>query len=149
MRLMTRLRGGDASLQRGDTIIEVLIAIAIVSLILAGAYASTNHNVRAIQDTQEHSQALQLVQTQVEFLGAQKSLAGGTGCFDARGVATSTCNFKADGSTDTAHDQPEYKLQITKPGSVCTSSYQVTAIWDSTLGPQDNVTVCYRPQAAG
>jgi len=145
MRLRLRTLVGR---QEGDTIVEVLISLAVVSLVLIGAYASTNHNVRNIQDTQEHSQALQLVQTQVEFLGANKSITGGN-CFDSKGVPTNTCNFRADGSVDTTHDQPEYTLAIALNTGTCTNSYQVSASWDSLIdSSRANVSVCYRPQVA-
>jgi len=142
MRLISNKPASD---QRGDTIIEVLIAMAIASLVLIGAYASTNHNVRGIQDTQEHSQALQLVQTQVEYLGSHKSITGGH-CFDTDGTATNTCNFKADGTTDSSHTQPEYNLSIVNNTPLCVNSYQVSADWTSVTGLAANVTVCYRPQ---
>ena len=56
--------------QRGDTIVEVLISVAIASMMLASAYAITSRNMRTTRDTQEHSQALQIAQQQVERLRA-------------------------------------------------------------------------------
>src|ERR1017187_1268844 len=54
--------------QKGDTIIEVLIAIAIISFILGGAYVTSNNSLLATHDAQEHGAALQLLQTEVELL---------------------------------------------------------------------------------
>lgn len=62
MRHMTKLH------QRGDTIVEVLIAITIVSLILGGAYVTSRNSLDATQDTQEHLDALQLTQAQIELV---------------------------------------------------------------------------------
>src|ERR1700677_849276 len=62
MRHMTKLH------QRGDTIVEVLIAITIVSMILGGAYLTSHNSLDATQDAQEHDNALQLAQGQVELL---------------------------------------------------------------------------------
>jgi len=53
-------------LQRGDTIIEVLIAMAVVSSVLAISYATMNRNLLTIQDSQERTQAAKLVQGQIE-----------------------------------------------------------------------------------
>jgi len=53
--------------QTGDTIVEVLIAIVIVSSVLVAAYASATRNTLTNQETQERSQALQLATTQLEF----------------------------------------------------------------------------------
>lgn len=54
--------------QTGDTIVEVLIVIAIISSVLGGAYAMTNRNVNNNQQAQEHSQALKVAESQLEQL---------------------------------------------------------------------------------
>lgn len=56
--------------QQGDTIVEVLIAIAIVSLTLAGAYASVNRSSNATRTAQERGEALKWAETQVEQIKA-------------------------------------------------------------------------------
>lgn len=53
---------------RGDTIVEVLIAIAIVSTVLAGAFTVTQKSTQAVRDSQERSEVLQLLQGQVEMV---------------------------------------------------------------------------------
>lgn len=52
--------------ERGDTIVEVLIAIAVISLILGGAYVTTNRSLQATRAAQERSTALKLAESQVE-----------------------------------------------------------------------------------
>ncbi len=52
--------------KRGDTIVEVLLAIAIVSAVLAGAYVTTNRSLRVGRDAQEASEALELAEGQIE-----------------------------------------------------------------------------------
>jgi prepilin-type N-terminal cleavage/methylation domain-containing protein len=64
MKLRSRLS------QSGDTIVEVLIAIAIVSSVLAGAFSVTQKSVRAVRSSQEHAEMLQLLQGQVELVRA-------------------------------------------------------------------------------
>src|SRR5687767_4350813 len=54
--------------ERGDTIVEVLIAIAVVSLILGGAYTTTNRSMQATRSAQERSVALTLAESQIERL---------------------------------------------------------------------------------
>jgi prepilin-type N-terminal cleavage/methylation domain-containing protein len=56
--------------QRGDTLVEVLISIAIVSLVLGGAYVTTNRSLTATRAAQERSNALKLAEGQVEQLKA-------------------------------------------------------------------------------
>ncbi|MDQ3123610.1 MAG: prepilin-type N-terminal cleavage/methylation domain-containing protein [bacterium] len=54
--------------QSGDTIVEVLIAVAIISMVLAVAYATMNRNIQTMRDNQERSEAAKLAQGQVEAL---------------------------------------------------------------------------------
>ena len=55
---------------RGDTIVEVMIAIAIVSSVLAGAFTVTQKSSTAVRTSQERSEILQLMQGQVELVRA-------------------------------------------------------------------------------
>jgi prepilin-type N-terminal cleavage/methylation domain-containing protein len=54
--------------QRGDTIIEVLIAIAVAASVLGIVFATSARNLRAIRDIQERSEATRLIQGQIEAL---------------------------------------------------------------------------------
>lgn len=53
---------------RGDTIIEVLISITVVSVILGGAYASSNRSLSATRQAQERGESLKLAEKQLELL---------------------------------------------------------------------------------
>ena len=119
--------------QRGDTIVEVLIAAAIVSLVLAAAYALTNRNLLGIQATQEQSYAQKLVQQQVEFLRVATTKPTG-GCFNSSGsiVSGDACKITNGGAT--------YVLKITESGGV----YTIAATWDAVGGGTANVTVYYK-----
>jgi type II secretory pathway pseudopilin PulG len=54
--------------QTGDTIVEVLVAMAVLSLVLGGAYVTARHSLIATRQAQERSEALALVQGQIETL---------------------------------------------------------------------------------
>ncbi len=54
--------------QKGDTIVEVLIAMAVASLVLGSAYAVANHSMKNSRQAQEHSEALQIAQKQLEAI---------------------------------------------------------------------------------
>lgn len=58
----------DHLTQRGDTIIEVLIAITLVSGVIGLSYASASRSSNIGQNSQERSEALQLAQSQIELL---------------------------------------------------------------------------------
>lgn len=61
---LNRLRIGN----RGDTIIEVLIAVAVMSSVLGIAYSIMNLNIETVRDNQERSEASKVAQAQVELL---------------------------------------------------------------------------------
>ena len=138
---------GLRSKQNGDTIIEVLIAISIVSLVLVTAYGISNRNTLEIEATQEQEQAQHLVESQIESLrtAGQITLTPTAGeCFDGT-TETQTCdNFSADGSGAT------YKVTITGPLGPSTLTprvYTITATWTSLTGKTNNdgnVTMYYR-----
>lgn len=54
--------------QRGDTIVEVLIAIAVSSALLMITYSTMNRNTAVIRANQERSEAIRLAQGQIESL---------------------------------------------------------------------------------
>jgi type II secretory pathway pseudopilin PulG len=56
--------------QAGDTIVEVLIAMAVAAGVLGGAYAVVNRTLQNARQAQEHSEALQIARSQVERIGA-------------------------------------------------------------------------------
>lgn len=60
----------STSKQRGDTLVEVLIAIAVVSLVLGGAFVTTNRSLSATRAAQERGVALKLAESQLEQLKA-------------------------------------------------------------------------------
>jgi Tfp pilus assembly protein PilV len=132
--------------QRGDTIVEVLIAVAVVSLVLAGSYAIANRNLRTIQDTQEHAQALQLAQREVEGLRAlagDSSWSGSLGGSCITGVTPAPTPVGACASlnsdTTPCAAQPCYKVDITSAVGI----YKVAVTWESISGGDAKVTLDY------
>lgn len=56
--------------QNGDTIVEVLIVIAIISLVLGGAFASSRSSLVATQQSHERGEAVKFLEQQLELLKA-------------------------------------------------------------------------------
>jgi len=130
---------------KGDTLVEVLLAIAIVSFILVAAYVTANRNTLLNQDTQERSQALQLATSQLEFL--HNTSVGSNNCFDTMGTPVGTpgnnasCIVKADG-TPAGTVQPAYTIAITSSGA----TYRVQVSWDSLASnTRSSVSLYYQP----
>lgn len=58
----------NALRQKGDTIIEVLIAMSVVGLVLGAAFGITNRAVLTGRAAQERTDALKLAESQLELL---------------------------------------------------------------------------------
>ncbi len=52
--------------QAGDTIVEVLICLAIMSLIVGGAYSIARRSLTGIRTAQERAEATKFAETQIE-----------------------------------------------------------------------------------
>ena len=142
MRLISckrRFAPSVALTSRGDTIIEVLIAIGIVSLVLTSAYALTNKNVSSIQQVQEQSYAQKLAEQQVELLRAASPKPTATGCFNP-----STGAFVSPASNaicKPVSGSATYQITITSLGS---NRYSVVTAWDALGGSRPKVTLYYK-----
>ncbi|MBA2278919.1 type II secretion system protein [Candidatus Saccharibacteria bacterium] len=56
--------------QSGDTIVEVLIAIAVITSVLGTAFGTMNRNMLILRDNQERTESTKLAQGQIESLKA-------------------------------------------------------------------------------
>jgi prepilin-type N-terminal cleavage/methylation domain-containing protein len=130
--LMTKMRQSN---QRGDTIVEVLIAVAIVSLVLTSAYALTSRNVRANQEVQEQAYAQKLVEQQAELFRSSAVPPDG-GCFNTVGAPVATgsgCVVNNGGAS--------YKLSINSQS--IPNVYRIRASWATLGATTATVTVYY------
>lgn len=139
----------------GDTMVEVLIAIAVVSLILGGAYVTTNRSLLATRAAQERSIALKLAEGQLEQLKgiasdpARTKLIFGTTapdpfCISPTGDPVSTtpitnCQFGPGGGPAMA--EPIFSISIDRTGS----SFVLDETWSDVTGQvTDRLQLRYR-----
>lgn len=123
----------------GDTIVEVLIAIAVVSLVLAGAFTSTRRSANSTRTSQESGEALKLAESQVEQIksaidnNTPDVLGAGNFCLLA-GVLTATCSTGGiPYTTRTFH-------------TMGSSNYRVVVNWPGLSGNNISVEMDYRIQ---
>lgn len=83
--MIKRQRGQEA----GDTIVEVLIAIAVVGSVLGIAYSIMNRNLTIVRANQERTEATRVAQGQVEALKTLGSTTAGQTALAA--VTTGFC----------------------------------------------------------
>jgi type II secretory pathway pseudopilin PulG len=137
--------------ERGDTIVEVLICIAVISLILAGAFVLTNHSLQGTRAAQERLNGIKLVESQLEQI---KNLAGSNasaifgGTVPASFCVNSSSQVKASSDASCsqvgpdgtpATKQPLFSVSVSRSGN----TFTVKSIWDSVTGGKDNVEMKY------
>lgn len=135
--------------QRGDTIVEVLIAVAVVSMVVASAYAITNRNLANTRQAQEHSEASKLGQAQIEQLRVYAtqatqseppfSFVGQAYCISSSGSLSATFSRPAASSPDTDYNadcrglgSSGYRVYIFESGQV----FEVNVTWSGSRGQQ-------------
>lgn len=129
----------------GDTIVEVLLAIAVISAVLGGAYASASQSSRGLRQSQERGEALKLLEAQIELL---KSAKASGYSFPASGFCMKQGLQRLESlpATDEACSQGtgnRYQLSLQRGQP---REYTATAAWDSFGGgaEQERVTIVYR-----
>jgi len=134
--------------QAGDTIVEVMIAIAIISSVLVGAFLVSSTSTRSVQDTGERAQALQLAQSQVEMIRSYVA-DGGTFagsspyCMVSQSgqytYKTSVGDANNCDPADNASRGAQFRPSFTKNGP----NYTVTVGWEG-LKSAANIQLTYR-----
>ena len=143
--------------QAGDTIVEVLIAIGVLSLVLVSAFVVMRSNLSTIRRSQERNEAQALVASQLEKVRALAAQSGSVGIFNAAnpgtfclnasmqqiGAPSSVCTVAADGSPTS--QQPAYALSISRSTVNGGFLFKAQAVWDDVGGHgKDNVTMVYK-----
>ena len=131
--------------QHGDTIVEVLIAIAVSSAVLGTAYGITNRTIRNQQQINEHSQALKIAEQQLEQLRGMAA-DGNSGPFSATSpfciVPVGTVpTIKAPDGNGSCKTAAVYNIAVTRTGS---NLFTAAVTWDGINGGTDKVSLDYK-----
>lgn len=124
----------------GETIVEVLLAVALVGGALTGAYYLLNRSYRQSQAAVERVAATKAAESRVEILrtvspSILNALSNGhIFCLTSAGSIALTTDSSCiiDG---------KYTVTITKGLPV----YSIKAEWNGLLAPKENLTIYYRP----
>lgn len=121
--------------QKGDTIVEVLISIAILSMVLVASYALSNRNGAYIQQSQERGEAQKISERQLEllrdYLSEDNTWKSSFRCFSEGEPPVPTdrdCNKGPDGRYGVlirVNPDPDPQNRVI---------YTVTTIWDPLTG---------------
>jgi type II secretory pathway pseudopilin PulG len=133
---------------KGDTIVEVLLAIAVAGTVLGGAFVSARHSLSGSQRTQERSEATKLVEGQMEYL--RKAAVQSSAIFTA-GAPFCIVSVSATGLTlrdATAAEcrqgiNSRYALSINRGADNAT--FRIQASWDkANAGGSDEINMYYK-----
>jgi Tfp pilus assembly protein PilV len=134
---------------KGDTIVEVLISIAIMSLVLTISYALSNRNSQYIQQSQERGEAQKISEEQLELLRSYLTpttpWVAAYKCFDdATQQPTADANKCYKGVKDSGVGR--YNVRIVPPNAANPNTYTVTASWDSltSTSPKQTLELAYK-----
>lgn len=133
--------------QEGDTIVEVLISLAVLGMIVAGAYSIVNAALRNSRQAQERSEATKIAESQVETI---KAIPNQTGrfCFNGSTKIAFSETPPADFQQDDFTTYPEqckgfnslYNVFVDKTAE----TYTVTVRWDRIGGGKEQAQLVYR-----
>ncbi len=132
--------------QKGDTIVEVLIAITIVSMVLSGAYISASNSLNGARQSQERVEALKLVEEQLERLKAKATFTGGIFSFSSPFCINDSNNLvdaAPAGSCINSVLGVSYKLSIARDAT--DKIFTVNADWERLGGgTAQNTKITYK-----
>jgi type II secretory pathway pseudopilin PulG len=127
--------------QSGDTIVEVLVAMAVVSSVIGGAFVVASRSTNNIRQSQEHTEVQKMIESQVEQL---KSAAKdpNSPVFVSNNFCLSGGSVRPD--TDPSCTQSAYsagvRTSIVRNGAL----YSITATWDGPSGTDEQVNIVYK-----
>lgn len=144
--------------QAGDTIIEVMVVLAVLGSAIGIAYSTANRSLLNARQAQESSRATVIAQAQIEQLRALSSVTDHTNpnyiyisplpfCMDGSGhvvpfIAPST--YPLTCQYDKTPDF-EYDVKIVYSNVLGDDKFTVTVLYDDVLGQgRDSVTLIYR-----
>jgi len=138
----------------GDTIVEVMIVLAVLAMALSVSYATADRSLLNIRQAQENQQATELAQGQIEELRTLTSPASPINIFTPGGYCLSStapytklpsCGFNYGGQSAPLISAL-YTLKTTYTAINATGgTFTVTATWPDVQGQgTDSIQLVYR-----
>lgn len=139
---------------RGDTIVEVLIAVAVIGAVLGGAYTVVNRNIKNNQQSQEQTKAVKLAEAQLEqlrrYVSVNPSVPTGNFCLATSGSLTTTAAITQPSQPSTYPTEckiPESLLPgdaVQRVEASVNNQFRVLVEWDGPNGTRSQVSMAYK-----
>jgi len=143
--------------QNGDTIIEVLLAMAVIGIVLGSAFGIANRNLNTGRSAQERSVALKIAESQLELMKTlipPASTPTEAFCISPTSPSITLVSDVGDpcNNKDGSGGVGLYTISITPPATppppVTNTSYKINVSWDDisgrTSGEKNKVILYYR-----
>lgn len=126
--------------QAGDTIVEVLIALVVIAAVLPGAFFLSRASLQHVRDSEEHAQALNILQGQLERLRAMQrgDIPPSDFCFaeGSQALTSAPCQYGNIPYQVTIHDAG--------PATSPSHLYQAKITWNKLGGGINTERLIYR-----
>jgi len=118
---------------KGETIVEVLISLALIGVTITAAYVSVVTTFHNIQYSQQKQDAVSLAKSQIEKIAASSTKST---------VPSSSSCYPMDSYTDCKYDNaPYFVIAITQSPSA--PDYKITITWKTPSNSNAVVTMYY------
>ncbi|MGH7191992.1 MAG: type II secretion system protein, partial [Candidatus Saccharimonadales bacterium] len=155
--MLRRFHRALISGDRGDTIVEVLIVLAVLGLAISISYATANRSLLNARQAQENSVATEVAQSQVEGLASLGCTSGDPACdptdssnpsyqlFHQPGAFCLNSSYAIVASTNAACKIDSlYQIKITYNNTASQpSTFEVLITWPDVIGGTDTVRQDY------
>jgi type II secretory pathway pseudopilin PulG len=143
--------------ESGDTIIEVMLAMSIIGMVLGAAFGIANRSVNLGQDAQERTEALKIIESQIEVFKTEYAKEANQTlrdriqpfCFQSFSTTVANVDDSACIGKNSLGDEGLYSISITPPSLApgSASSYEFRVVWDPIGGSsqKNTASVFYKP----
>jgi Tfp pilus assembly protein PilV len=130
----------------GDTIVEVMVSMAVLAIVVAATYSLSTRSFQSGQDSQYRDQAVSLAQQQLELIKESDNSNPQTITAYTNSPDTAYCIDPATKARRPA-DQCTFNnlYTVTYKYISATDTFQVAAAWDSSNGTRQQATIYYKP----
>jgi len=142
--------------QRGDTIVEVLLAMAVVGMVLGSSFGIANRSLNIGRSAQERTQALKIAESQLELMkiaeesGVSISTQTANFCLHVPDT-TSGVKVVAAGSNECEDIEGLYTIVIDPDGANSSKVFEIRIIWErlgaanaNAADRQDTLSIFYK-----